>query len=224
MTPEEAKAELARREASRPVPTANSGGEQPTQKYGVADFMDALKVAGQNPEIVKAQNDKLKRQESFQMPRNFDELVEYTAAMGRGHFLGNDTFDSVGAGIATAMALPGAVSKRRKEKAVPEEGLKSYLNDALALAPDIYGEMKGSIDEREAKFNAENPVAADKLGYVGDVAQGYGLLKGGLPMAKSAFNTAWKPTGGALWKAGNEILDNTVGGLAKAAGRAFRGL
>ena len=227
MTPEEARKALAARGAdTRRAPTRTGqnpqGGSAGTGASPQA-MLDALKAIPQDEASIKARKSKLAKTKGMTMPQDTEELLNYVRAAGRGHVLGDDTFDTLGSGIATAFALPGAISRKRSAGAAPpKEGLMSYIDDALELAPEVYGDIKGTVDMEERMFEEDNPYAADKLGNVGDVLQAYGGLKAGLPMAKSAFKTAWKPTGGALWKLGNKVIDESVGGLSKAVMKGFK--
>ena len=132
------------------------------------------------------------------------------AAAGRGNYLGNDTFDTIGSGLATAMALPGAIGKARAAGGSMEG--KSLLDAGFQLAPDVYNDIKGTVDYKADEFaKTEDPELLKKLGYVGDVAQAYGAVKwAGLPLAKSAWGMTGKPILEAGKKAAHGGLEDII--------------
>ena len=89
---------------------------------------------------------------------------------------------------------------------------KSLLDAGVQLAPDVYEDIKGTVDYKADEFaKTEDPELLKKLGYVGDVAQAYGAVKwAGLPLAKSAWGMTGKPILEAGKKAAHGGLEDII--------------
>jgi hypothetical protein len=142
------------------------------------------------------------------LSKTLDTMAQGAAEIGR-HVVpfGNDVLDTVGSGIATAAALPHAISQARSTGGA-QQG-QGILDTAVRVAPDVYRDIKGTVDMKGDAFKEElTPQQQRNLRLAG---LGVGVAAGGVG--------ALKGVGGAWRGLKREVIDD-VGGLA----RAIRGI
>jgi hypothetical protein len=231
---EKATAELAKRGV--PATPQEAEQQQRESQYTIEHAMNIMKIAAANPEKAKEVLDRRKKQEGIHWDGTISDFANHVAALGRGedNLFGNDFFDTVGAGIATGLALPGAVQDYwRKNPEVNQSGLVNTLRKATELAPEIYQDIKGSVDYEADKFAEENPAAAQNLGRAGDIASWVapgtaGALLAARPAAGLAKSVAQLPgkAAGAVAEFGGRFVGplarRAVQGYTKAGGPGGR--